>query len=111
MTLLESLGLASFVFVAAFTYRAYTAQPTPGQTPRQSIIEAWMNILVGFTINYAMNLVLIPLAVKGGTLSHWDNFWMGWIYTTVSILRQYALRRWWNDALHRAAQKLATLNG
>ena len=107
MNLLESLGVASFVFVAAFTYRAYIAEPTPGQTPRQSIIEAWLNILVGFSINYFMNLIVIPLAVHGGTLSHWDNFWMGWIYTTISIARQYALRRWFNAKLQAAAKRLA----
>jgi hypothetical protein len=31
---------------------------------------------------------------------------MGWIYTSVSILRQYAIRRWFQQRLHAAALKL-----
>jgi hypothetical protein len=29
------------------------------------------------------------------------NWWMGWIFTTVSIVRQFAIRRWFNRRLVR----------
>jgi hypothetical protein len=94
MTLLNALGSASFLFVAWFTYIQYYAHPTSGQTPRQSIIEAWSNILIGFTVNWVMNFLLLPLV--GAHFTAGENFALGWIYTAVSIVRQFAIRRWHN---------------
>lgn len=105
MNTLIAFGLLSLVFVGVFTWRAYTAQPGPGQSPRSAIIEAWMNIAVGFGINFIANFLILPLI--GAHPSAAQNFWMGWIYTAVSIVRQYAIRRWFNAKLHAAAQKLA----
>ena len=105
MTLLIILGLASLAFVAVFTYRAYTANPGAGQSPRSAILEAWMNIAVGFSINFIANFLILPLI--GAHPSAAQNFWMGWIYTAVSIVRHYAIRRWFNARLHEAAKRLA----
>lgn len=105
--ILAALGLASMIFTAVFTWRAYSQAPGAGQSPRSAIIEAWLNILVGFTINFVMNMLIVPLAVAGGSLSLIDNWWMGWCFTTVSIARQYVIRRWFNARLHAAAKRLA----
>jgi hypothetical protein len=105
MTTLNLLGAASFAFVAWFTYRAYTREPGPGQSPRSAIIEAWMNIGVGFSINFGANFILLPLV--GAHFTPGQNFALGWIYTAVSIVRQYVIRRWFNARLHAAAVKLA----
>ena len=97
MSLITWLGIASAAFVAAFTYRQvfHRNQGTDyGQTKRESIVEAWVNIVIGFSINYAANLLLLPLV--GAQLTAANNFWLGWTYTAVSILRQYAIRRWFN---------------
>lgn len=105
MTLLITLGLASLAFVAIFTFRAYTANPGAGQSPRSAILEAWMNIAVGFAINFIANFLILPLIGAHPTAS--QNFWMGWIFTAVSVVRQYAIRRWWNSRLHEAAKRLS----
>lgn len=105
MTLLITLGLISLAFVAVFTYRAYTAAPGAGQSPRSAIIEAWMNIVIGFSINFVANFLILPLIGTHITAS--QNFWIGWIYTAVSIVRQYAIRRWFNAKLQRAARLMA----
>ena len=105
MTLLTALGIASFVFVAAFTARAYSQPDGVGQSPRQAIVEAWLNIAIGFSINFVANFLILPLA--DAHISAAQNFWMGWISTTVSIVRQYVIRRWFNARLHAAARKLA----
>lgn len=105
MSILVPLGLLSFVFVAIFTWRAYTRAPGPGQSPRSAIIEAWANIAVGFSINFAANLLILPLV--GATLTPGSNFWLGWIYTAVSIVRQYAIRRWFNAHLVAMSKRLA----
>jgi hypothetical protein len=107
MNLLIALGLVSMAFCVVFTWHAYTGNPGPGQSPRSAIIEAWMNIAIGFGINFAANLLIIPLAVTGGHLTMADNWWMGWVFTTISMLRTYTIRRWFNARLHAAAQRLA----
>jgi|GEM_PF-965575 hypothetical protein len=97
MSLLTSLGMASMAFVAWFTWRAYrSADSGAGQSKRASIIEAWVNILIGFSINYAANVVLIPLMADGAHVTATSNFWGGWVYTAISIVRQYTVRRWFN---------------
>lgn len=98
---LTILGLASLVFVAAFTLRSYHA----GVNPRSAIIEAWANIVIGFAINYVANLFILPLV--GASFTHTENFMMGWLYTAISILRQYAIRRWFQEGLHAFAEKVS----
>lgn len=100
MTLLTTLGIASLAFTAVFTFCSYYGGPNP----RAAIVEAWTNILIGFSINFVANLLILPLIDAHITAS--QNFWMGWIYTSVSILRQYAIRRWFQERLHKAAVKL-----
>ena len=105
MTLLTALGLVSFAFVVAFTARAYKDDTRGnGQSRRSAIIEAWVNILIGFTINYAMNLILLPLV--GVRITAMDNFMLGWTYTAISIVRQYTIRRWFNARIVALARRL-----
>ena len=107
MTLLTALGLASVAFVAVFTARAYRDNTAGnGQSRRSAIIEAWVNILIGFTINYGMNLALLPLV--GAHLSLSENFMLGWVFTAASIVRQYVIRRWFNARIHALATSMAT---
>jgi hypothetical protein len=103
MDAITVLGLLSLAFVAVFTAAQYRKGNGGGQTPRGAIIEAWLNILIGFSINYAINLLLLPMV--GAQLTASSNFWLGWVYTAVSIIRQYALRRWFNARLHAAATR------
>jgi hypothetical protein len=103
MALLTILGVASLAFTVWFTWLSYRA----GNNRRAAIIEAWANIVIGFTINFSANLLILPLIGASFTLA--QNFWMGWIYTSVSILRQYAIRRWFQERLRAAAQALANI--
>jgi len=64
------------------------------QTRLGSFLEAHANIIVGFTINYCANLLIFPLF--GMHISLANNFLMGLIYTGISFVRQYAIRRWFN---------------
>jgi hypothetical protein len=64
------------------------------QTRLGSFIESWMNIAVGFTINYFANLLIFPLF--GMHISLRNNFLMGCIYTAISVVRSYVIRRWFN---------------
>lgn len=106
MQALAFLGLTSLIFVVAFTWHTATLAPGVGQSPRSAIIEAWVNIAIGFSINFIANLFIIPMASVGGHMTLGGNFWMGWIFTTISMLRQYVIRRWFNAKLHAVAIKL-----
>ena len=64
------------------------------QTKLGSIAEAWANIAVGFSINYCANLLIFPLF--GMHISAGNNFLLGCIYTVISLVRSYVLRRWFN---------------
>ena len=104
--MLYPLGIASLIFVILFTWRAYYhVSPIPGQTPRSAIIEAWCNIIIGFSFNYMANFFILPMVHAHFTSL--ENFMMGWIYTAISMVRTYTIRRWFNARIHRFAQILA----
>lgn len=98
MTLI-SIGLLSFAFVAWFTARAYANNTGAGQTPRGAIFEAWINVAIGFSVNYFANYLLLPMV--GASFTAVENFFLGWCYTAISVIRQYAIRRWHNWMSHR----------
>ncbi len=76
------------------------------QTRVGSFIEACMNVAIGFGINFVANLVILPyFGFESLTLA--TNFKIGVAYTVVSVVRSYAIRRWFNAKLHAAALKLA----
>lgn len=64
------------------------------QTRIGSLAESSANIVVGFSINYVANLLIFPLF--GFHISLEANFLMGLIYTAISLVRSYVLRRWFN---------------
>lgn len=64
------------------------------QTKLGSFVESWANIVVGFSINWCANMIVLPwfgLAVTGG-----KAFGIGLIFTVISLVRSYVLRRYFN---------------
>jgi hypothetical protein len=64
------------------------------QTKLGSFVEAWANIIVGFTINWSANMIVLPwfgFKLSGGTA-----FEIGLIFTVISLVRSYILRRYFN---------------
>ena len=70
------------------------------QTRLQSFIEAWVNVAIGFGINFLANMLIFPLF--GWSISAADNLLLGLIYTAISIARSYCIRRWFNSFLRKA---------
>lgn len=64
------------------------------QTKRGSFIEAVVNVLVGFGINFFCNLWILPMF--GFNITPSVAFNIGLIFTVVSIARSYVLRRVFN---------------
>jgi uncharacterized membrane protein required for colicin V production len=75
------------------------------QTRLGSFIEACINVLIGFAINFVANMAILPLI--GFHISVAQNLFIGVLYTLISVARSYAVRRWFNARIHRAAQRLA----
>ena len=64
------------------------------QTKLGSLVESWVNIVVGFTINFFANIFILPLF--GFKVSAGSAFEIGLIFTAISLVRSYILRRWFN---------------
>lgn len=75
------------------------------QTKLGSLIEVSINIAIGFAINFTANILIFPLF--GFDLSVGANFLMGVLYTLISVVRSYIIRRWFNAMLHRTAMRMA----
>lgn len=107
MSNISILGLISMVFVVWFTMRAYRDDSSVGgrQSRRKAIIEAWINVFIGFSINFVMNMLLLPLV--GAELTVVSNLSLGFIYTSISIIRQYVIRRWFDERIQRFAARTA----
>ena len=65
------------------------------QTKLGSFVEAWANIAVGFAINWTANMLILPLFGFTG-LTAGKAFAIGIVFTGISLIRQYVLRRWFN---------------
>lgn len=93
--MIQAIGVACMVFVGLFTvWAGARASRHGGQTMRGSICEAWANIVIGFGINFIANLIVLPLA--GLQVTAAGAFWIGCIFTAISIVRSFGLRRVFN---------------
>lgn len=61
------------------------------QLKRHSFLEAWANIFVGYTINLLANFVIFP--IWGWSITLKQNIEIGIVYTVISLIRSYCLRR------------------
>lgn len=64
------------------------------QTRTGSFVEAWTNVLVGFVVSVLANLVVLP--AFGYAVTSGDAVWIGVVFTGISLVRSYALRRFFN---------------
>ena len=68
------------------------------QSRAGSLLEAVANVAVGFVVALVAQIVIFPLF--GLQVSGADHIKIGLLFTLVSILRSYALRRafnWWGS--------------
>ena len=79
------------------------------QSKLSSMIEVAFNIAIGFTINFIANMWILP-AYGFDTLTWKVNLQLGIVYTVISVIRSYVVRRWFNAMLHKAALKLAGMD-
>ena len=65
-----------------------------GQTKLQSLIESITNILIGYFVAIASQLAVFPLF--GINIPLGDNLLIGVWFTVISLIRSYAVRRYFN---------------
>ena len=74
------------------------------QSRLHSAVEAVANVVVGYSINFAANLVVLP--VFGLAVSTGQAAGIGLVFTGISVARSYVLRRAFNRALVRATLEM-----
>ena len=75
------------------------------QSRKSSFIEAFLNVFIGYWISFAGQLVIYP--AFGAQFSLVDNLYIGLLFMMLSLARSYIIRRWFNNSLKRAAEKLS----
>lgn len=65
------------------------------QSKTGSFIEAWANIVIGFAINFTANMVVLPWF--GFNVTAGQAFGIGLVFTGISLVRSYVLRRVFNN--------------
>ena len=61
------------------------------QTRCMSLVESMANVVVGYVVAVATQMLVFPLFGMHPTLS--QNLWIGLIFTVVSLARSYGFRR------------------
>jgi hypothetical protein len=70
-----------------------------GQTKRSSMTEALLNVAIGYSINVVANMLVLPLF--GYQVNVGQAAGMGVIFTVISIVRSYYIRRMFNWMHHQ----------
>lgn len=74
------------------------------QSKFSSLIEAGMNVLIGYGVALVSQILIFP--VFGIHVPLRTNLWIGAWFTVISLIRGYVIRRWFNARLHKAAMTL-----
>jgi hypothetical protein len=73
------------------------------QSKKQSWFEAVVNVLIGYSVAVLANILIFPhfgINVKTET-----NFYIGFVFTIISLVRSYTLRRIFNKLNNRKRGK------
>lgn len=71
------------------------------QTRLSSFIEAMINVVIGYGIAIASQIVIFPMF--GIYIDLKTNLWIGMWFTLISLIRSYTIRRWFNARIHKFA--------
>ncbi len=74
------------------------------QTRTHSLLESLTNVAIGYGVALASQLLIFPLYGIRIPLS--DNVAIGLWFTVISILRSYALRRWFTRRTETSCRAL-----
>ena len=75
------------------------------QTKVESLVESFVNILIGYAVALISQIVVFPLF--GIFVSLTTNLWIGAWFTVISLVRSYIIRRWFNAGIHKTVISIA----
>ena len=64
------------------------------QSRKHSLYESCCNVIIGYVIAVASQAFIFPF--WGINIPLRDNLGIGACFTVISLIRSYAIRRWWN---------------
>ena len=102
----EALASSGFFLAGVLELRANEGRAVLMQSRIDSLMETLTNVAVGFMVAMAGNAVILPL-VFGIEVSAAANFVTAALFTIISIVRQYTLRRLFNGKTVWQAMKSA----
>ena len=65
------------------------------QSKKESLIETLTSVFVGWLIGVILNMLVLPLFDYDVSLT--DGVLISIIFTAVSVIRSYIIRRWFNS--------------
>lgn len=65
------------------------------QSKKESFIETLTSVFVGWLIGVILNMLVLPLFDYNITVI--DSLWVSLIFTVVSVIRGYVIRRFFNS--------------
>lgn len=69
------------------------------QTKLESLLEVGFNVFVGWIVGLIAQITFFPLIGIEASLS--QNLISSVFFTFISIIRSYAIRRWFNAGIHK----------
>lgn len=69
------------------------------QSRMESLLEVGTNVVLGWAIGLTAQVFLFPVIGIVATFS--QNFISSIIFTVISIVRSYVVRRWFNAGIHK----------
>ena len=75
------------------------------QTKIESLLESIVNIIIGYGVALASQLLIFPMV--GIDVPFSTNLWIGLWFTLISLVRSYVIRRWFNAGLHKMVAAMA----
>ena len=74
------------------------------QSKLESLAEVGVNVVIGWVIGLAAQLFFFPLIGIEATFS--QNFISSIVFTVISIVRGYVIRRWFNAGINKFILKM-----
>jgi hypothetical protein len=74
------------------------------QSKLESLAEVGVNVVIGWVIGLTAQVFFFPLIGIEATFS--QNFISSIVFTVISIVRGYVVRRWFNAGIHKFVANL-----
>ena len=75
------------------------------QTRLDSLIESLVNIVIGYGVALASQIIIFPFF--GISVPLETNLWIGAWFTVISLVRSYVIRRWFNSKIKKTVSYIS----